>query len=120
LQNLIFGTHNWGALMAKLGILAFGSLIDHPGWEIEEAIIGRRHPHAVRDRVRATIRLTPSHRGIARLRLIIGLRMAVGHGVFRHTCVVCADPIEPKEAVAVALASIGSRIEKSLEAEGVL
>jgi hypothetical protein len=28
--------------MAKLGILAFGSLIDHPGWEIEEAIIARK------------------------------------------------------------------------------
>jgi hypothetical protein len=29
-------------MMAKLGILAFGSLIDHPGWEIEEAIIARK------------------------------------------------------------------------------
>jgi len=28
--------------MAKLGILAFGSLIDDPGWEIEEAIIARK------------------------------------------------------------------------------
>jgi cation transport regulator ChaC len=29
-------------MMAKLGILAFGSLIDQPGWEIEEAIIARK------------------------------------------------------------------------------
>jgi hypothetical protein len=28
-------------MTAKLGILAFGSLIDHPGWEIEEAIVER-------------------------------------------------------------------------------
>jgi cation transport regulator ChaC len=29
-------------MMAKLGILAFGSLIDNPGWEIEEAITARK------------------------------------------------------------------------------
>jgi cation transport regulator ChaC len=29
-------------MMSKLGILAFGSLINHPGWEIEEAIIARK------------------------------------------------------------------------------
>ena len=40
-------------MMAKLGILAFGSLIDHPGWEIEEAMhrTQERHPHAVQGRV---------------------------------------------------------------------
>jgi cation transport regulator ChaC len=34
-------TRNLG-LTAKLGILAFGSLIDRPGWEIEEAIGARK------------------------------------------------------------------------------
>jgi cation transport regulator ChaC len=29
-------------MTAKLGILAFGSLIDRPGWEIEEAIVARK------------------------------------------------------------------------------
>jgi hypothetical protein len=29
-------------LKPSIGILAFGSLIEDPGWEIEEAIVGRK------------------------------------------------------------------------------
>jgi hypothetical protein len=38
----------WGELEERavkpcIGILAFGSLIDNPGWEIEKAMVGRKH-----------------------------------------------------------------------------
>jgi hypothetical protein len=41
-STLIRRNTSWKRMTEKLGILAFGSLIDRPGWEIEEAIVARK------------------------------------------------------------------------------
>ena len=50
------------AMTAELGILAFGSLIDRPGREIEEAIIVRHSALSLRAQARREVGLQPLFR----------------------------------------------------------